>query len=311
MSNLLVKVAERTEHVESLIGKKVVLIGGDNRQLEVIRVLAEQGADVQAIGFDNLLSLDGAVKTSLSVESLCQADAVILPVTGTDEYGKAESAFSSEELILTEDLVALIPKHAKIFTGIANRYLRDLCKSHRLELIELFERDDVAIYNSIPTAEGAVMMAIQHTAITIHGSTCMVLGLGRVGMTLARTLNGLGASVKAGVNKPEVYARAWEMGFNAFYTSDLQCQVKDVHIIFNTIPSLIITQDILTCISKETLIIDLASRPGGTDFRFAKEQGIKALLAPGLPGIVAPKTAGRILGKTISELLLQDKQGFE
>ncbi|BCG58313.1 dipicolinate synthase subunit A [Paenibacillus sp. URB8-2] len=311
MSNLLGKVAERTEYVESLIGKKVVLIGGDNRQLEVIRVLLELRADVRIIGFDNLLPLDGTVKTSLSVESLSQADAVILPVSGTDEYGKTESVFSSEELILTEDLLASIPKHAKVFTGIANRYLRDLCKILGLELIELFERDDVAIYNSIPTAEGAVMLAIQHTDITIHGSTCMVLGLGRIGMTLARTLKGLGAGVKAGVNKPEVYARAWEMGFNAFYTTDLKSQVNDVHIIFNTIPSLVITQDIIACISKETLIIDLASRPGGTDFHFAEEHGIKALLALGLPGIVAPKTAGHILGRTITKLLLQEKQRFE
>lgn len=185
-------------------------------------MLLELRADVRIIGFDNLLPLDGTVKTSLSVESLSQADAVILPVSGTDEYGKTESVFSSEELILTEDLLASIPKHAKVFTGIANRYLRDLCKILGLELIELFERDDVAIYNSIPTAEGAVMLAIQHTDITIHGSTCMVLGLGRIGMTLARTLKGLGAGVKAGVNKPEVYARAWEMGFNAFYTTDLK-----------------------------------------------------------------------------------------
>ena len=35
-----------------------------------------------------------------------------------------------------------------------------------------------------------------------------------------------------------------------------------------------------------TLVIDLASKPGGTDFRYA-EKRVKALLAPGLPGIVA------------------------
>lgn len=86
--------------------------------------------------------------------------------------------------------------------------------------------------------------------------------------------------------------------------------MNDVHIIFNTIPSLVITQDIIACISKETLIIDLASRPGGTDFHFAEEHGIKALLALGLPGIVAPKTAGHILGRTITKLLLQENKGL-
>ena len=55
-----------------------------------------------------------------------------------------------------------------------------------------------------------------------------------------------------------------------------------------------------------TLVIDLASKPGGTDFRFAEKRGIKALLAPSLPGIVAPKTAGKILGNALSELIKED-----
>ena len=55
-----------------------------------------------------------------------------------------------------------------------------------------------------------------------------------------------------------------------------------------------------------TLIIDLASKPGGTDFRYAEKRGIKALLAPSLPGIVAPKTAGNILANVLSQLLQDD-----
>ncbi|COH28164.1 Stage V sporulation protein FA [Streptococcus pneumoniae] len=55
-----------------------------------------------------------------------------------------------------------------------------------------------------------------------------------------------------------------------------------------------------------TLVIDLASKPGGTDFRYAEKRGVKALLAPGLPGIVAPKTAGQILANVLSQLLAAD-----
>jgi dipicolinate synthase subunit A len=55
-----------------------------------------------------------------------------------------------------------------------------------------------------------------------------------------------------------------------------------------------------------TLIIDLASKPGGTDFRYAEKRGIKALLAPGLPGIVAPKTAGQIVANVMAQLLKED-----
>jgi dipicolinate synthase subunit A len=63
---------------------------------------------------------------------------------------------------------------------------------------------------------------------------------------------------------------------------------------------------------QHALIIDLASKPGGTDFRYAEKRGIKALLAPGLPGIVAPKTAGQIIAKTLSRLVseqMADREG--
>jgi dipicolinate synthase subunit A len=290
-----------------LTGIQVALIGGDARQLEVIYKCSELDASVVLIGFDNLQNqFSGITRTELSPEALEGMDAVILPAVGTDDHGHVESIFSASELRLTEAHIQSLPKHAKVFTGMAKPYLRQLCAKHSIQLVELFDRDDVAIYNSIPTAEGAVMMAIQNTDFTIHGSQSMVLGFGRTGATLARTLQGLGAKVKVGVNKPEHYARAWEMGFAPFYTQDLYAQVANIDLLFNTIPSMIVTAQIIANIPHRAVIIDLASKPGGTDFRFAERRGIKAMLAPGLPGIVAPKTAGRIIADTLSRIILED-----
>jgi dipicolinate synthase subunit A len=289
-----------------LTGIQLALIGGDARQLEVIRKFSELDASVQLIGFDNLqYAFNGISKAALTVEALQSLDAIILPPVGTDEKGYVESIFSTNEMVLTEEHIAALPKQAKVYTGMAKVYLKTICFNQGIELIELFDRDDVAIYNSIPTAEGALMIAIQNTDFTIHGSHCMVLGLGRTGFTLARTLQGLGAYVKVGVRKPEQFARAWEMGFEPFYTTDLSQQVTNIDLLFNTIPTMIVTAQIIANIPNRALIIDLASKPGGTDFRFAEKRGIKAMLAPGLPGIVAPRTAGRIIAKTLSELLME------
>jgi dipicolinate synthase subunit A len=288
-----------------LTGIQIALIGGDARQLEVIRKFSEMDASVQLIGFDNLqYTFNGITKSNLSVEVLQTMDALILPPVGTDDKGAVESIFSTHELVLTGEHIEALPKHAKVYTGMAKNYLKTLCAKHKLELIELFDRDDVAIFNSIPTAEGALMMAIQNTDFTIHGSQCMVLGFGRTGFTLARTLQGIGAHVRVGVHKPEQYARAWEMGLKPFYTTDLNQQVLNIDLLFNTIPTMIVTAQIIANIPSTALIIDLASKPGGTDFRFAEKRGIKAMLAPGLPGIVAPRTAGLIIAKTLSELLM-------
>jgi dipicolinate synthase subunit A len=165
------------------------------------------------------------------------------------------------------------------------------------------ERDDVAIYNSIPTVEGALMMAIQNTDITIHGSDSIVLGLGRCGLSLARTLQAIGAKVKVGVRGSAYKARAFEMGIESFDISELPEHVRNADLIFNTIPAPVITAAVLAKVPHDVVIIDLASKPGGVDYAFAEKRGIKAILSPSLPGLVAPKTAGRILARTITQLM--------
>ncbi|MFD2613058.1 dipicolinate synthase subunit DpsA [Paenibacillus gansuensis] len=290
-----------------LTGIHVVCVGGDARMLEVIQQLSEWDATVTLIGFDNLQRQFGGVsRADWTAEAVQGANAVILPVVGTDDAGRISTVFSTQELYWEDAISSQIPKEATVFTGMAKSFLKHSCTKHGLRLVELLDRDDVAIYNSIPTAEGAVMMAIQNTDITIHGSQCMVLGLGRTGFTLARTLQGLGAKVKVGVRKDEHYARAVEMGFEPFYTKDLLNQVSNVDLLFNTIPNMIVTAQIIVNLPHRAVIIDLASAPGGTDFRYAERRGVKAMLAPGLPGIVAPKTAGRILANCLSQLILED-----
>jgi dipicolinate synthase subunit A len=134
----------------------------------------------------------------------------------------------------------------------------------------------------------------------------MVLGLGRVGMSVARTFAALGANVKVGARKSEHLARITEMGLEPFHFNELAEVVKDVDIVINTVPYPIVSATVISKMPAHTLIIDLASKPGGTDFRYAEKRGIKALLAPGLPGIVAPKTAGQILANVLAQLLQDD-----
>jgi len=292
----------------------VAMIGGDARQIEIMRILSELDAVVRLYGFDQLQQqFSGVSKHDLEPTAFTDVDAIILPAVGADSEGNVVSIYTSHSLILSREHIQMLPKHAVVYTGLAQPYLKKLCSNEDIKLVELFDRDDVAIFNSIPTAEGAIMLAIQHTDFTIHSSHCMVLGMGRTGLTLARVLQALGAQVTIGVNKTEQYARAFEMGFKPFYTVDLASEVDEVDLIFNTIPTMIITAQVIAHISNQAVIIDLASKPGGTDFRFAEKRGVRALLTPGLPGIVAPKTAGQIIARALSQLILEEarKRGNE
>ncbi|HEY2420981.1 MAG TPA: dipicolinic acid synthetase subunit A [Neobacillus sp.] len=290
-----------------LTGMQIAVIGGDARQLEIIRKLTELDARLSLIGFEQLdHAFTGAIKEKLDEVDFSNMDTLILPVPGTNLEGMVETIFSNERVILTGDMVMKTPEHCTIYSGISNSYLNGITKQAQRTLVQLFDRDDVAIYNSIPTVEGTIMMAIQHTDFTIHGSSIMVLGLGRVGMSVARTFAALGANVKVGARKSEHLARITEMGLEPFHFNELAEVVKDVDIVINTVPYPIVSATVISKMPAHTLIIDLASKPGGTDFRYAEKRGIKALLAPGLPGIVAPKTAGQILANVLAQLLQDD-----
>jgi len=289
-----------------LTGIHIAFLGGDARQLEVIKKCIEMDAIVTLIGFDNLASkFQGVHFKELSEEVLKDVDALILPIVGTDEEGYVESIFSQKPIKLTDAHLTNLPKSSRVYTGMAKPYLKKMCSDLQVELVELLDRDEVAIYNSIPTAEGTIMMVIQNTDFTIHGSTTAVLGFGRTGITLARTFQALGAKVKVGARKPEHIARIYEMGFDPFHMEQLVNHVQDVDLLINTVPHLVVTAKVIANMPQHGLIIDLASKPGGTDFRYAEKRGIKALLAPGLPGIVAPKTAGIIIANVLTRLVLE------
>ncbi|MDQ0169986.1 dipicolinate synthase subunit DpsA [Paenibacillus tundrae] len=295
-----------------LTGVRIVVLGGDARQLEVIQKCAELDATVTVVGFDRLeCSIPGIELQELDDEVFASADVLILPVVGCDDQGKVNTSFSELPIFLKKEHVAALPEHCIVFTGMAKPFLRNLCQENGLRLIEVLNRDDIALYNSIPTAEGAIAMAIRETDFTIHGSECIVLGLGRTGFTMAKTLQGLGANVRVGIRREEDVARATIMGWKPFMTTDLAAQTGEVDLLFNTIPTMIITAQILSRMPQKAVIIDLASAPGGCDFRYAEKRGMKALLAPGLPGIVAPKTAGGIIADALIRLLLEEQNARE
>ncbi len=290
-----------------LTDMQVAVIGGDARQLEIIRKLTEMDAKLSLIGFEQLdHAFTGAAKAKISEVDFSHLDSLILPVSGTSLEGKVDTVFSNEKVVLLEEMIEKTPAHCVIYTGITNSYLSGIAERTNRRLVPIFNRDDVAIYNSIPTVEGTIMLAIQHTDFTIHGSNVMVLGLGRVGMSVARTFHVLGSNVTVGARKTEHFARITEMGLTPFHLDELTERVKNIDICINTIPFPIVTASVISKMPAHTLIIDLASKPGGTDFRYAEKRGIKALLAPSLPGIVAPKTAGNIIANVLSQLLQED-----
>ena len=60
---------------------------------------------------------------------------------------------------------------------------------------------------------------------------------------------------------------------------------------------------VLSSLNKDTLIIDLASAPGGVDVSAAKRLSSRVLWASSLPGKYAPESAGELIANCIADII--------
>ncbi|MGB9791508.1 MAG: dipicolinate synthase subunit DpsA [Thermacetogeniaceae bacterium] len=289
-----------------LRGIKVAVIGGDRRDIYFMPELVRMGADVTAVGFPACPELEHVNLTRDIKTALKNVQVVIFPMSGSDPHGNIKTLDDNCHIQLNDSIAELISPGTLVIIGFARDFLKKWAENHRWRLIEIGEMDSVAILNAIPSAEGAIQIAMEKLPITIHDSNSFVLGFGRLGKTLARMLHGIGAHVTVVARKRSDLARAFEMGYRPVVFSRLQQHVGEADIIFNTVPALVLDENILMAMKKDVLIVDLAAAPGGTDFAAANKLGINAILAPGLPGIVAPKTSGKILAQVIPQLILRE-----
>ncbi|WP_099301018.1 dipicolinic acid synthetase subunit A [Bacillus sp. Marseille-P3800] len=289
-----------------LTGIHVVMIGGDARQIEIVRKLSTLDARVSLVGFEQIdVGFIGVSKQEMEDIDWKTVEAILLPVGGIGNDGFINSVFSSEKIKLETKHLKQTPDNCTIYTGITSSRLDKMASQTKCQVVVLMNRNDVAIYNSIPTAEGAVMLVIQHTDSTIHQANIAVLGLGRIGMTIARTFKELGAHVSVGDRDSASLARAFELGLKPFHLDETKQALEQADVVINTIPAKVVTSSVLTEMKQHAFLLDLASKPGGIDHDYAEKRGLKSMLVPGLPGMVAPKTAGKILANVLSDLLLE------
>lgn len=182
-------------------------------------------------------------------------------------------------------------------------------KQAGVELIDYYQRDELACLNAVPTAEGCLCLLMQQRTRTIWESPILVLGYGRVGQAVARRLAALGARVTVAARSAEQRAGARCAGCRAAPLSALDRLLPGFDAVVNTIPAPVLGAAQLARLPKGAVIVDLASAPGGTDFAAADALGLHAALAPGLPGRCAPATAGELIAHTILNILAEREQG--
>ncbi|MEY8402417.1 dipicolinate synthase subunit DpsA [Oscillospiraceae bacterium 44-34] len=278
------------------------VVGGDLRQAKLAQLLAEDGHTVHTYALGEPQEPIPGLTPEVTLRRAEKADCVIFPLTVTTENGLLNTPLSLLEHPLTPVLDQLAP-HQFLCGGRISQEVYGLAKERGLTIHDYFAREELAVANAVPTAEGAVQLAMEHLPITIHGSKTLVIGFGRVGRLTAQRFQALGSKVSVAARRYDQLAWAQAMGFGGEQLSHLKGWLCGYDLIVNTVPAQVLGRAELEDLKPECLILDLASKPGGVDLRAAGEMGLTVIWALALPGKVAPVTAGAAIKDTIYNML--------
>ncbi len=282
---------------------KITIIGGDRRQAHLASLLHKDGHDISVLALD-LAKIEIPVKKLKTIDSgACAADCIILPLpVQSDEDDVLNAPLCKNRYRLTE-LFSAMRSGQTVVAGRIPHTLFELAGRRGIRLYDYLEREEFAVLNAVPTAEGAIQVAMENTSSTLHGSRCLVIGYGRIGKILAFRLSGAGANVVISARKCSDLAWISAYGFEGLNTEKLSGALGGFDIVFNTAPHKILGESLLSELKDGALVIDLASMPGGVDFDAASGLGIRAIHALSLPGKVAPHSSGSIVKSTIYNIL--------
>ena len=286
---------------------RYLIIGGDDRLIELAAIYERKGINISTYGMDkveiknveNYLSLEAALENS---------DIVVCPIPFSKDVHKINSKYSSTDIEI-EELFKKLGIGKKLILGAINNYSKELAKKYGIEYVDYYNDEGYQILNTIPTAEGALSIIINETRETLFGSKILVLGYGRIGKLLSEYLKDLRAEVYVEARKNSDLTWINARGMKAVSIEEISLYLGEMDVIVNTVPAMMLDNRKLDLVKNDVFILDLASTPGGIDFGYAAEKGIKTVHALGIPGKTACRSAAVYIYQTIQKILNDSKEG--
>ena len=285
--------------------KSFAIIGGDKRNIALAQLLFEQGHDVRMFGFEKY-EREFFMHCKNIGEVIAGAN-YIIGATPCSHGGEILNAPFHAKPLSAKSVFELIQPHQIFIAGHVSEAIHEAALKYSVQLVDMLEREELLILNAIPTAEGAIKIAIEETDFTLHASEIMVIGYGRIGQVLCRMLAGIGARVTTVVNSPHAYAHAKSASHNPVYFEDIKPHLSGMAVVYNTVPKAVLDASNMSLLKNNVLIIDLASPPYGVDSAVARDLGLRVLYSTSLPGKVAPATTAKYMLDTVWQIIEEAK----
>lgn len=273
------------------------IIGGDARQIYLAKSLKQDGHTVYLSGLEKAPGTEGfehVPPEELGV--LCEA--VVLPLPVTKDGKTLNAPFAGAPVEIGERFARSL-SGCKVLGGMTQRLPR-LIAWETLAPIDYYTRDELVAGNAVLTAEAALGLAIQEFPGALNGARCLVTGFGRIGKSLCGMLRALAAEVDCAARKKLDFMMIQNMGCQPVVYPEIR---ERYDIIFNTVPATVLSEQQLAFQDQDTILIELASAPGGIDLQAAAKYGVRVVDGQSLPGRVSPKTAGEYIKQTICNIL--------
>lgn len=253
---------------------RYAVIGGDMRFAHLVSMLEESGREAR--GFFQQRREDAA-------ERLGEYDSII--TNWPMRFPLVEGKICGEEIIgrLGEGSRLLCVGPGFPEEGIAG-----------LKCVNLWADERLLRENAYLTAEAAVATAMRHSG-GVRGRRSAVIGYGRIGSALVEILGHMGSEVTLYSRSAEKRRMAGAAGALALDMEEIADSIGSAELIFSTSPALVLDEGRLARVSKEAMLIDLASPPYGFELEEAREKGLRAYREPGLPGRYCPLSAARVI----------------
>lgn len=282
---------------------KILFIGGDARTF----AMADRLRKVYPEAEITMLGAKGSADTASPEEIQSQAkraDILILPLPLTnDGENMTVTANGRIQKIPLYPFLKSLPAGKRIFGGQIPYFYKRLVEECGSTVEDYFDSEVVQLKNAVPTAEGAIGVAVSEMPVTIAGCPIVITGYGRCGNALAVRLRLLGAEVTVAVRRREAQVMAEVDGCHSISIRELQTDPPPCRILFHTVPAPILPVETLRKLPADCILVDLASGGGEELANEAEKAGLRYIRASGLPGKIAPETAGNILAESILECL--------
>lgn len=288
--------------------RRICVLGGDERQRYTVLALAKHGYRVAHWGMGEGWRAQNALALSDWREASGK-DILILPLPMTQDGVRLFSPLQGSCESVRLSCLFSACRSGLVFAGRVSDALRSRAEQYDIRLIDYYASEALQMRNALPTAEGALLTALQELPVTLYGIRCAVLGYGRIASLLGEKLTALGACVTVYARRERDRLHAELRGMQAqMLALDGDGAVgisfpPDCRVVFNTVPQTVLSEAVLRSLPENCLLIDLASPPGGIDFAAAERLGRRTVWATALPGRLFPESAGEILAATLEELL--------